>query len=73
MNKSEIAIFNKRLADRIRVAREVAGIKQEQVAKALGMSRPNYVNLESGRMNIYAHHVWKLATIFGVKIQTLMQ
>jgi DNA-binding XRE family transcriptional regulator len=73
MNKTEVKIFNERLANRIKLSREIAGVRQEDMAKSLGMSRTNYVNLESGRVNIYSHYLWRIIQILGVKPNTLLQ
>ena len=73
MNKTEVKIFNGRLANRIKMSREIAGVRQEDMAKSLGMTRANYVNLESGRMNIYSHHLWRIIQILGVKPNTILQ
>ena len=51
----------------------IKSIRQIDMAKSLGMSRTNYVNLESGRQNIYSHHIWRIGQILGVKLNVLLQ
>ena len=41
-----------RLAERLRDAREYVGLSQDEVANALGVSRPAVTNIESGNRKV---------------------
>jgi len=53
-------------------AREAAGMSQEQVGLALGMTRANMSNLESGRSAILLPHVYNLAMLLDLPIHRLL-
>jgi transcriptional regulator with XRE-family HTH domain len=51
MTKSEIEKIAIAVGENIRRARVRAGLTQEQLAKAVGVTRPQITNLEGGRSN----------------------
>src|SRR5882757_7769062 len=53
------------LADRLRQAREEAGLTQQQVAEWLGIRRPGVVEVESGKRAVKSDELAKLATLYG--------
>lgn len=57
----------KAIADRLRAAREMAGLSQGQVARMLGMHRPSISEMEAGRRRVSAEELAKLAEIYGVE------
>ncbi len=59
------------IAQRIRLAREQAGLSQGQVAKLLGLHRPSISEAEAGRRNISAEELARLARVFGVSTEWL--
>ncbi len=53
------------LANRLRIARESCGMTQDDVARALGLSRPAVVQLEQGKRSVSSLELQKLAFLFG--------
>lgn len=53
------------LEDRLREAREAAGLTQQQVADWLGIRRPSVVEIESGRRAVKSDELAKLAVLYG--------
>ncbi|KIX36900.1 helix-turn-helix domain-containing protein [Burkholderia pseudomallei] len=60
------------LAQRLRDAREYAGLSQEEVASALGISRPAVTNIEAGLRKVEAVELDKLSTLYGRTVQYLL-
>lgn len=60
------------LHDRIRLAREDAGLTQGQLAKMLGVSRPTVSDIEAGRRKVSAEELGKMADLFGVSTEWLL-
>lgn len=54
------------IAQRLRIARENAGLTQGQVAKRLGMQRPTISEIEAGRRRVAAEELTTLATLYHV-------
>ena len=48
-------------ASAIRTLRTDAAMTQQQVADAVGLSRPSVVNIETGRQRVYLEDVWAFA------------
>lgn len=59
------------LNDRLRMARELAGLSQGQVAKLLGLHRPSVSEMEAGRRKVSAEELAKLADIYRVSLAWL--
>lgn len=60
------------MAERIRIAREQAGLSQAKVAKLLGVNhRPTISEIEAGRRKVTAEEITKLAEIFKVSVAWL--
>ncbi|MHB1734903.1 MAG: helix-turn-helix domain-containing protein [Ferrimicrobium acidiphilum] len=60
------------LAQRLREAREYAGLSQEEVASALGISRPAVTNIENGARKVEAVELDKLSSLYGQAVQYLL-
>jgi len=60
-----------RLARRLRVAREHAGLSQERVAKELGLQRPAISEIEAGRRRVRANELATLASLYHVSMDWL--
>ena len=58
--------------ERLRLARENAGLSQGQVAKKLSMSRPTITEMEAGRRKVTAEEVGSLASIYDVSVEWLV-
>jgi len=59
------------IADRLRLARELSGLSQGQVAKRLGIQRPAVSEAEAGRRKVSAEELAKLSEIYAVSISWL--
>lgn len=57
--------FDRALGERIREARERVGIKQDQLGRAVGLSRTSITNIERGRQGVQAHLLVRLAEVLG--------
>jgi len=57
------------LKNRIEEIRSARGIRQEDLAKALGVSRQTISSLENGRYNPSIYLAHKIAKFFGLTIE----
>ena len=57
------------MKNRIEEIRKDRGIRQEEFAKALGVSRQTISSLETGRYNPSIFLAWKIARYFGMSIE----
>ena len=55
----------KRLASRLREAREAAGLSQEDVAQRLSLPRPAISQIENGHRRVEALELARLAKLYG--------
>jgi transcriptional regulator with XRE-family HTH domain len=53
------------LGQKVREARKAAKVTQEQLARAVGLSRTSITNFEKGRQPIYAHVLVRVAQALG--------
>ncbi len=60
------------LPEFIKKLRTEKGLSQEQVATALGMSRPTYTAIESGKHDLDVEEAKKLASLFDIGIAELL-
>lgn len=54
------------IAQRLREARQLAGLSQGQVAKLMGMHRPTVSEIEAGNRRVNADEIARFAEIFDV-------
>ena len=59
------------MRNRIEEIRGERGIRQEELAKALGVSRQTISSLENGRYNPSIMLAFKLAKFFGMSIEEI--
>lgn len=57
------------IKNRIKEYRVKFGLKQEELAAAVGVRRETIVNLEKGRYNPSLVLAWNIAAVFGVSIE----
>lgn len=60
------------IASRLRLAREMAGLSQGQVAKQLGLHRPSVTEMEAGRRRVAAEELSSMARLYGVSESWLL-
>lgn len=63
--------FRAAIAERLRTAREHAGLSQAQVARILRLKRPAISEIEAGRRKVSAEELSRLAEIYDVSISWL--
>ena len=59
------------IVDRLKSAREQAGLSQGQVAKLLDMHRPTVSEIEAGRRRVTADELVRFSDIYGVSLDWL--
>lgn len=57
---------------KIKGFRNDRGLSQEQVARAIGVSRPTYTAIESGKQELSLDEAKKLATLFSIGVDELL-
>ena len=57
------------MKNRIEEIRKDRGVRQEEFARALGVSRQTISSLETGRYNPSIFLAWKIARYFGMTIE----
>ena len=60
------------LSERLRQAREAAGLSQGQVAKKLELHRPTISEIEAGRRKVSAHELELFSDLYGVSAEWLL-
>jgi transcriptional regulator with XRE-family HTH domain len=58
--------------DRLRAARELAGLSQGQIAKLMGYHRPTISEIEAGRRKVTTQEVSAFARYYGVTTDWLL-
>jgi DNA-binding XRE family transcriptional regulator len=56
---------------KIKKLRNERGLSQEQIAKAIGVSRPTYTAIEAGKQELSLEEAKKLSTLFGISVDEL--
>lgn len=57
---------------KIKELRTEKGFSQDQIAKAINVSRPTYTAIESGKQELSLEEAKKLATLFGIGVDELL-
>ncbi len=60
------------VAERLRRARDLAGLSQGQAAKLLGMHRPTISEIEAGRRRVSVDELKRFADLYHVSLSWLM-
>lgn len=61
------------IGGRLRMAREMAGLSQSQVANMLSLHRPSVSEMEAGRRKVSSEELKKLSEIYDVSISWLTE
>jgi transcriptional regulator with XRE-family HTH domain len=64
---------SKKVGDRIRKYRQLAGYNQEYVAEEIGMSGGNFGKIERGEIDINTEYLYKLARLFKVPVSEFFE
>ena len=59
------------IGNRLRLAREQAGLSQRQVAKMVNLHRPSVSEIEAGHRKVSAEELAEFARIYGVSMDWL--
>lgn len=59
------------MKNRLEILRKEKGIRQEDLAQALGVSRQTVISLEKGKYNPSLSLAFKLARYFGMPIEAI--
>lgn len=62
----------RKVHERLKVAREYAGLSQGQVARLLGMHRPTVSEIEKGRRKVSSQELVRFAKIYDVEASWLI-
>lgn len=60
------------VAERLRQAREAAGLSQGQVAKKLALHRPTISEIEAGRRKVSAQELEQFANLYGISAEWII-
>ncbi len=58
---------------RLRLARDNAGIRQEEASISLGVSRPTLVSIEKGSRRVRIEELQSLSKLYGISVNTLLR
>lgn len=61
------------ISQRLRIAREHAGLSQGQVAKMLNLHRPTISEIEAGRRRVTSEEIVEFAKIYEVSVSWLTE
>lgn len=61
------------VGERLRLAREAAGLKQAEAAEAIGVARTTLVAIEKGQRKVRMHELQQLAKLYGTTINGLLR
>src|SRR5665213_729452 len=64
--------FDRDVGLRLQRARKERAITQEELARRIGLPRPSYANIESGRQRVPLDVVWRAAVVLEVSITVLV-
>lgn len=64
--------FDREVGLLLQRARKGRGMTQEELAKRIGVPRPSYANIESGRQRIPLDVVWRVGIVLGLSIAALV-
>ena len=70
--KFDRAGFDREVGLRMQRARRDRGITQAELARRIGLPRPSYANIESGRQRVPLDVVWRAAIVLGLSIEVLV-
>lgn len=60
------------IGERLRIARTASGKTQDDVASAIGVSRPTLVSIEKGQRKVRAEELDKLTALYGVSVNNIL-
>jgi Zn-dependent peptidase ImmA (M78 family) len=73
MSDSGIQISAEELGERLRIAREAAGVKQAPAAEAIDVARTTLISMEQGRRRVRLEELQKLAQVYNTSVNALLR
>ena len=70
---SKHSVSRQTIASRLRLAREMAGLTQGQVAINSGWHRPTVSEIEAGRRRVSAEELSDFAELYGVSVSWIVE
>lgn len=64
--------LKKQVADRLKIARDLAGLSQIKAAKFLEKSRPTISEIEAGRRNVTSSEILQFSDLYDVESSWLL-
>lgn len=61
-------MVNKKVGEKIRQLRVVAGLSQENIAEEIGMSHGNYGKIERGEIDVSSSHLIQIAKVLKANV-----
>ena len=61
------------MENRVKELRTAAGLRQEDLARVVGVSRQTIISVENGRYNPSLELAWKLSRALGTSIENLFR
>ena len=65
-------LFKKQMAEKLKLARELAGLSQSQAAKLLNVSRPTISEIEAGRRNVASSEIIQFSELYDVDLTWIL-
>ena len=72
MTSEEEARFYQRLAERVRLARQQAGVQQKELAARIGVSQPTMAQMENGSIRISLWYLNRIAAEVGIPVSVFL-
>jgi transcriptional regulator with XRE-family HTH domain len=72
MNNKSNTSEREKIAERLKEARTLAGLSQENAAKILGIQRPAISEIESGRRKVSAEEIIQFSKLYKVSTSWLL-
>jgi transcriptional regulator with XRE-family HTH domain len=72
MKKAELPSQRREIAERLKEARSMSGLSQEQAAVRLKLQRPTISEIESGRRRVSAEEIIQFAELYKVDSSWLL-
>jgi transcriptional regulator with XRE-family HTH domain len=64
--------FDREVGLRLQRARKDRGLTQEELARRIGLPRPSYANIESGRQRVPLDVIWRAAIVLEQSFAVLV-
>ena len=65
--------FYRRFGNKLRAAREQAGLSQEETARLAGLNRPYLSQIENGKRHVSLYLAHRLAVVLGCSLDALLE